>query len=107
MTEQHLRLHYRRSGGFAGIELAVDVLADELAPEQAELAARLLAHPEEFRAAGGAPAPPGAADFFNYQLELDGSDRRQDFRWTEFEVPDAARPLLSALQTLAKPAPPR
>ncbi|HTZ43864.1 MAG TPA: protealysin inhibitor emfourin [Jatrophihabitans sp.] len=107
MSDQGFRLHYRRSGGFAGVQLAVDVLAGELPAEQAEQAARMLAHPEEFRAAGSPAAPPGSADLFSYQLELERGEERQDFRWTEFEVPDAARPLLTALRGLAKPAPPR
>jgi len=107
MTDQQLRLHYRRSGGFTGVELAVDVLAGELPAEQTGLAVRLLAHPEEFRTATPPAMPPGAADLFSYQLELDDGDRRQAYRWSEFEVPDAARPLLNTLQGLAKPAPPR
>jgi hypothetical protein len=107
MTDQQLRLQYRRSGGFAGVELGVDVLADELPAEQAGLAARLLAHPEEFRAAVSPAMPPGAADLFSYQLEVEGGDRRQVYHWSEFEVPEASRSLLTTLQGLAKPAPPR
>jgi hypothetical protein len=96
-----LRIEYRRSGGFAGIELTADVDAAELPAEVAGIPARLLADPGL-----GAPAgltPPGAADLFEYRLRLADGDRKHSFEWTDLTVPAAARPLLDALNRLAKP----
>jgi hypothetical protein len=96
-----LRIQYRRTGGFAGIEMAADVGADQLPAEAAGIATRLLADPESGAPTGS--APPGAADLFDYQLRLTDGDRKHSFEWSDFGVPDAVRPLLSALNQLAKP----
>ena len=101
MASSGLRIQYRRTGGFAGIEMTADVGTDELAEAEAGIAARLMADP-----ASGAPTaatPPGAADLFDYRLQLTEGDRKQSFEWSDFGVPDAVRPLLSALNRLAKP----
>jgi hypothetical protein len=101
MASSGLRIQYRRTGGFAGIELTAEVGAEELAADVAPIAARLMAEPES-----GAPTrstPPGAADLFDYRLRLTDGDRKHSFEWSDFGVPDAVRPLLSALNQLAKP----
>ena len=104
MTSSGLRIFYRRSGGFAGIEMTAEVGADELAARQAELAGRLLADPSVGEPARPADAFPSAADQFSYQLDLDDGSRRYSFHWAEFQVPDAVRPLLTALNQRIKPA---
>jgi hypothetical protein len=96
-----LRIDYRRTGGFAGIEIAADLAADQLPPPMAELAARLLTDP-----ALGAPvrsAVPGGADHFGYQLRLTDGSRQHTFQWTDFTVPNLVRPLLSAANQVARP----
>jgi hypothetical protein len=99
VTDSGLRLGYRRSGGFAGIELTAEVAAGELPAEQAALAARLLDDPARGQPTG--MTPPGAADLFSYQLRLTDGSRQHTFEWTDLTVPDAVRPLLSALNRLA------
>jgi hypothetical protein len=98
MTGQ-LHIDYRRSGGFAGIEMTADLDAAELPAEAAEIAAKLLADP-----ATGAPVgSPRGADQFNYQLELHDGNRRHSFEWTDLTLPAAVRPLLNALNHRAAP----
>lgn len=104
MTGSELRIGYRRSGGFAGIELAAEVSADELATEPAALANRLLADPAFGAPVRPADAFPSAADQFDYQLDLDDGSRRHSFHWAQFQVPDAVRPLLTALTERAAPS---
>jgi hypothetical protein len=101
MTGQ-LHIGYRRSGGFAGIETAADLDADELPADAAGIAARLLADP-----ASGAPVgTPRGADQFSYHLELADGSHRHTFEWTDLTVPADVRPLLSALNRRAA-SPPR
>ena len=101
MASSGLRIEYRRTGGFAGIEMTADVGADQLAAAEAGIAAQLLADPGSGASTGA--APPGAADLFDYRLRLTDGDRKHSFEWTDFGVPDAVRPLLSALNRLAQP----
>jgi hypothetical protein len=98
MTGQ-LHIGYRRSGGFAGIEISADLEAAELPADAAEVAARLLADP----AAGAPVGSPRGADQFNYRLELHDGTRRHTFEWTDLTVPAEVRPLLSALNRRAAP----
>jgi hypothetical protein len=104
VTSSGLRIDYRRSGGFAGIEMTAEVRADELAAGEAELAGRLLADASVGEPTKPANAFPGAADQFSYQLNLTDGSRKHTFHWAEFQVPDAVRPLLTALNQRAKPA---
>lgn len=82
--------------------MTADAPAHELSDEQADLATQLLDNPP------GPPAGPGsaAADQFSYQLELDDGIRRHTFHWSEQEVPDFARPLLTAMHSRAVPSRP-
>jgi len=103
MTTEGLRIKYRRSGGFAGIDLVAEALADELPGEQADAAAQLLSGPAP---PASAQNPPGMADQFSYQLHLDDGERQRTFQWAGQEVPDEARPLLATLNRRAAPARP-
>jgi hypothetical protein len=96
-------MQYRRSGGLAGIDMAAEAQSDDLPTEQAELARQLLSRPP---VAVAKTAATGGADQFSYQLRLDDGTRHQSFHWTEHDVPDDVRPLLSTLNHLAHPAPP-
>jgi hypothetical protein len=98
-----VQIRYRRSGGFAGIDMTAEAQLHDLPAEQADQARELLAHPPA--AASGKPAA-GAADQFSYRLDLDDGTRQQTFQWADHEVPDAVRPLLSALNKRAQPARP-
>lgn len=103
MTAASVRIRYRRSGGLAGLDLTTDALSDELAPEHAGIARALL---DRAPAPAAGAAGAGAADQFSYVLDLDDGARHRTLRWAEPEVPETVRPLLSALNHRAHPAPP-
>jgi hypothetical protein len=97
-----VRIDYRRSGGLAGIDMAVSVDSHELPPEDSAIIVDLLAN--------GPPVedPPAAApDEFSYELTLTDGTRTRTCRWHEPEIPSTVRPLLAALTERAVPAPPR
>jgi emfourin len=98
VATQRVHIRYRRSGGFAGIELAAEAASDELPDEQADAARSLLAAPPGSSSSGA----PGA-DRFNYELHLDDGTRTETFHWTDADVPDQARSLVSTLNRLAHP----
>lgn len=98
-----VHIRYRRSGGFAGLELVADTTSDELPDELADVVRGLLTAPHG--PATGRAAPAGA-DRFSYQLQLDDGAHRRTYHWADTDVADDVRPLLSALNRLAAPAPP-
>lgn len=93
-----VRVSFRRSGGLAGIEIAVVTDADKLSPAQSEMIRALLAAP-------GSPPPsgPGAPDRFTYELQIDDGEHRRILRWPETAVPDDVRPLIAELTARSRP----
>ncbi len=93
-----VRVSFRRSGGLAGIEIAVVTDADKLSPAQGEMIRALLAAP-------GSPPPSasGGPDRFTYELQIDDGEHRRVLRWPETAVPDDVRPLIAELTARSRP----
>jgi hypothetical protein len=95
-----VRVGFRRSGGLAGITIAVDTNTDELSPAESEMIRALLA--------GSASAPsstPQEPDRFTYELQIDDGRQRRVLRWPEAADPEDLRPLIAELTTRARPIP--
>ena len=103
MSSKSVQVEFRRSGGFAGIDMTATVDASELPTEQAETLSQLVAKPPV-----GAKASPahGAADQFSYEVTLRDGQQTRTLHWSEADVPDDVRPVLASLTRRAKPAPP-
>ncbi|MFC8502505.1 protealysin inhibitor emfourin [Pedococcus sp. NPDC057267] len=119
MATEELHITYRRSGGFAGIDLVAECLGADLPEDQAQVAAALLGG----SGSGNAPAGPGAptstagsvegtappapgptgADQFTYTVHVVQGRRSRTVTWADTTVPDEARPLLATLGGLARP----
>lgn len=95
-----VRLGFRRSGGLAGITIAVDTDTDELPPAHGEVVRALLAGPYS-RPSGGPEGP----DRFTYELHLDDGRNRRVLRWPEAAVPDGVRSLIAELTARSHPVP--
>jgi hypothetical protein len=89
-----------RCGGLAGLSLVATADTDDLPADQQKVVSRLLT--EDLR--GPVASPPGGADQFSYQLEIQQGDRTVRRHWQEPEVDESVRPLLASLTRQAKPA---
>jgi len=88
-----------RSGGIAGLTMVASVDSADLPPDQQNVVSTLLT--QDLRGSGA--SPPGAADQFTYQLEIRHGDQTVKRQWSEPEVHDTVRPLLSTLSRQATP----
>ena len=88
-----------RSGGIAGLNMVATVDTADLPADQQEVVSRLLT--EDLRGPGA--SRPGGADQFTYQLEIRHGDQTVKRQWSEPEVHDTVRPLLSTLSRQATP----
>jgi hypothetical protein len=95
-----VHVRFQRSGGLAGIKVAVNTDTDELSPAQGEMIRALLAAPDS-----SPPGAPGAPDRFTYELLLDDGRKQRLLRWPETAVPDDVRPLIAELTTRSRPTP--
>lgn len=98
--EDRVSVGFLRSGGLAGITLAVETDTSELPPGQGEIVRTLLATP-----GSSPPSAPQAPDQFTYELRLGQGRRQRVLRWQETAVPDAVRPLIDELTSRARPIP--
>ena len=120
MATDELHITYRRSGGFAGIDLAAECLGADLPEEQAQVAAGLLGGSdsgdapdpggarhrpagEAGEAAPASPTPTGA-DQFTHTVRVEQGRRSRTVTWADTTVPVEARPLLATLGGLARPS---
>src|SRR5262249_3461393 len=95
-----VRVGFRRSGGFAGITIAVDTDTDHLSPAQGETIRALLPGP-----ARPPPSDPGTPARFTYELKIDDGEHRRILRWPEAAVPDDVRPVIAELTARSRPIP--
>ena len=98
MSDPLVQVHYRRSGGIAGLDLVADVPAADLQPADARTVADLVAHPPTATPQGRVP------DELTHELTLQTGSAEHAFVWGDTQVPDALRPLLSSLRALAAPS---
>ncbi|GAB2441611.1 protealysin inhibitor emfourin [Nocardia tengchongensis] len=95
-----IRIAYRRSGGFAGLDMTAEVDAADLPPEDARIAAGLLTGDPAGSAGTGVP------DGFSYELTVTDGTRTRTHRWSQPSVPAEVSPLLATLTSRATPAAP-
>lgn len=88
-----------RSGGIAGLNMVASMDSADLPPDQQKVVSTLLT--KDLRSSGA--SPPGAADQFTYQLEIQHGDQTVRRQWSEPEVHDTVRPLLSTLTRQGTP----
>ncbi len=100
-----MKLHFERSGGFAGLRQTHDIGPADLTPEDSTELNRLIdsSHffdlPTQLRAAN-----PGA-DRFQYKLGLNTGDREHTVELDDAAVPENVRPLLNWVAAKARKPP--
>jgi hypothetical protein len=85
-----MRVHVRRSGGFAGLTLEGDIDTSALAPEERARVEQALGQLQPAR------ARPSSPDRFQYDLTITTDDGlRREVTLGESDVPDELEPLLA------------
>jgi hypothetical protein len=97
-----MRIHFERSGGFAGLALATTVESDTLSQQDDQRLRQLIDE------AGFFDLPPvlhdtaSAADQFGYKVTVEIAGRTHTVEATEGAVPPSLRPLLEWLARAAR-----
>jgi Emfourin len=96
-----MHIEFVRSGGFAGLRLAASLDTQQLGADIASTLEKLVAEagfftlPEQIK-----PASPGP-DRFEYQVTISSGAQKHSINVSDAVVPEALRPLLDFLTTLA------
>ncbi len=96
------RVHFERSGGFAGLRLAVELSGDSLAPEQADELGQLVDRARFFELPSEISGPAKGADQFVYKLTVESAQRVHSVEVGESAVPESLRPLIDWLTAAAR-----
>jgi hypothetical protein len=104
MAREDLQLSLRRTGGLAGVPMVASVDTRDLDPEEAQRIWDALDRVDLAGVQDRPGAAPGAADMFQYQLEVRGPDRTQTVSFTERQMPPELAAVVRALMRDAQPA---
>jgi hypothetical protein len=101
---KHAQISLRRTGGLAGLPMEAKLDTRELAPEQAQAILGALGSVDLDRVGTGKDWPPGAADTFHYDLEVQGEEGAHTASFSDRQVPAELAPVVHALMERAQPA---
>ena len=97
-----MRIHFERTGGFAGMRMTTTVDTESLSPEEARDLHEMVDAAEFFDLPATIAAPTPGADRFHYKLTVETEGRRHTVDVAEAAVPKALRPLLQQLTAFAR-----
>lgn len=101
-----MKIHFERSGGFAGMTMNVDIDAHALSDTEREALMSHLSN-AEFFALPSAIADPSTtgADRYNYRITVESNERTHTVECTDGSAPASLMPLLDWLTDSARRAP--
>lgn len=97
-----MRLHFVRTGGFAGLRLAATIDTEVLPEEECELLMDELDNANFFELPSVLEAPYGGADRFQYEVTVEREEDQHTVEAGEAAVPENLQPLLQHLERLAR-----
>lgn len=92
-----MRIHFERSGGFAGLRLQHDLDTTSLPSAEAEEVARMVDSAHFFELPQAIRTTQPGADRFRYKLSVDSGAQTHSIEVDDAAMPDNLRPLLSWL----------
>jgi len=102
MARDNLELRLRRTGGLAGLPMVASIDTRELDAEEAGRISDALDQVDLLHLQDRPDAAPGAADTFNYELEVRGADSAQTVRFGERQMPAELALVVRALMQRAE-----
>lgn len=97
-----LRVQFERTGGFAGLRLAVDLDTDSLAAPEADELRRLVEAARFFELPSEIVGSETTADQFVYKMTVESADRSHTVNVGESAAPETLRPLIDWLTAVAR-----
>ncbi len=99
-----MRIHFERTGGFAGMGMAATIDTGSLSQEEAAQLRDLVEAAGFFDLPAEVTGPERGADRFLYRLTVEMEGRRHTVRTSDAAVPAALRPLIDWLTKAARKA---
>jgi hypothetical protein len=105
MAGEHAQLSLRRTGGLAGLPVQAALDTSTLPSAEADAIVGALDRVDLAHVQDAAGHPPGAADTFHYELQVDRAGATHTASFTDRQIPDDLTPVIHALMERAEPVP--
>ncbi|MDH3291009.1 MAG: hypothetical protein OEO20_07445 [Gemmatimonadota bacterium] len=99
-----MRIHFERSGGFAGLQLAVTIESDTLSQEDLQQLRWLVDEADFFALPSELREQTPRADQFVYKVTVESAGRRHTVETTDEAAPPTLQPLLDWLSRAVRTA---
>jgi len=97
-----MRIHFARTGGFAGMRLASTIDSDALPMEEAQALQSELENARFFELPAQLSGTSGGADRFQYEITVEDGRRKHTIEASETGIPADVQPLVQHLERLAR-----
>lgn len=97
-----MKIHFERSGGFAGMLIQTELETTELSPQEAKEVESLVSESRFFQLPSRMSGKTGGADRFTYLIEIESEGKQHAVEVGESAVPEQLRPLVQRLEMLAR-----
>lgn len=99
-----VRIHFERSGGFAGMVVEANIETDDLPEEEARQVVQLIEKCNFFALPVKPQDEPPWPDQFQYKIAIESEDMTHAIEIGDSSAPEEMRPLLQKLTMLARSA---
>jgi hypothetical protein len=99
---QKMRIHFVRTGGFAGMRLANTIDSEELPEEEIQALVSELDNANFFELPQFLSGGQGGADRFQYEITVDDGRQKHTVAAAESSLPGNVQPLVQHLERLAR-----
>jgi hypothetical protein len=102
--DKAMKIHFERSGGFAGIPFTTVVESDSLSLEEKNRLKSILDNAKFFDLPSVTSTPKRGADYFKYKITVESDDlnKSHTVETNDFTMPPELMPLVNFLQSKAK-----
>lgn len=97
-----MRIHFERTGGFAGMRMVATIDTESLSPDKARDLQELVDTSGFFDLPAGTSTGMSGADRFHYRLTVETEGREHTVQVGDAALPEALWPLLRRLTVLAR-----
>jgi hypothetical protein len=97
-----MKIHFERSGGFAGISTSVTVDSNSVSFEEQNIVKNMVDTARFFELPSETPLPKRGADYFKYKIRVETEEKSHTIKTNDMTMPSELRPLVNYLEKKTK-----
>jgi len=93
-----MRISIERSGGFTGMRMSFTLSEDMLSQDEMQKIQDIINQANFFEITPKTPAPPGAADYFQYKITVESDEKSHTIETNDISMQESLAPLIEFLE---------